>query len=196
MRNPFRAAREMGLGAFASMQLSLASGIVAAFAHGPLALVVMIAALSLYDLLTHADFALALSGYCVAMLATLSAVALSGDLRHLRAAAMMPFYWPLATLAALRALFDLLSGRIAGTRPRMGSRSAHCFPCPRKRLNAKTCVAPPLNEAIAAARTKPRHRFRFGSRPPRNALHSNLPRPNRRNRRRPSEDARAARARS
>jgi cellulose synthase/poly-beta-1,6-N-acetylglucosamine synthase-like glycosyltransferase len=37
MRNPIRTAREMGLTAFAAMQLILLGGIVASFAHGPLA---------------------------------------------------------------------------------------------------------------------------------------------------------------
>jgi cellulose synthase/poly-beta-1,6-N-acetylglucosamine synthase-like glycosyltransferase len=37
MRDPVRTAREMGLGAFASMQIVFATGLVAAFAHGPLA---------------------------------------------------------------------------------------------------------------------------------------------------------------
>lgn len=119
MRNPFRAAREMGLGAFAAMQLVLGGGLAAAFAHGPLALIVMIAALSPYQLLTTADFILALTGYCVAVFAALSATALSGDLSHARAAPTMPFYWPLASLAAYAAVFDLV------LRPHRWSKTTH-----------------------------------------------------------------------
>lgn len=108
MRNPFRTAKEMGLGAFASMQLVLAGGIAAAFAHGPLACVVLIAALSPYDLLGPVDFVLALFGYTVALFAALSACALTGNLNHARAAFTMPLYWPLASLAAFRAFFELI----------------------------------------------------------------------------------------
>lgn len=108
MRNPGRTAREMGLAGFASMQLMMGAGVIAAFVHGPLAFIVMIAALSPYDLLTTADFVLALCGYSVAMLAALTACALSNTLSHARAALTMPFYWPLASLAAYRALFELV----------------------------------------------------------------------------------------
>lgn len=106
MRNPFRAAREMGLGAFASMQLMLGGGIVASFAHGPLAFIVLTAALTDYNL-TPADFILALLGYCVAMFAAMTASALSGELSHVRAAPTMPLYWPLSTIAAVFAIGEL-----------------------------------------------------------------------------------------
>jgi len=118
MRNPLRTASEMGLGAFASMQLVLAGGVVATFAHGPLACVVLIAALSPYDLET-ADFALALVGYCVAAFAAASASALSGSLSHIRAALTMPLYWPLAALAAARAVFEFVF------RPHHWAKTAH-----------------------------------------------------------------------
>jgi cellulose synthase/poly-beta-1,6-N-acetylglucosamine synthase-like glycosyltransferase len=107
MRDPIRTAREMGLSAFGSMQLVFAGGLIAAFAHGPLAFIVLTAMLSPYDLLTTADFTLALSGYCVALFAALTASALSGNLSHARAALTMPLYWPLSTLAAFRAIWEL-----------------------------------------------------------------------------------------
>lgn len=119
MRNPFRTAREMGLGAFASMQLVLAGGIIATFAHGPLACIVLIAALSPYDLLGPADFTLALFGYSVAAFAAVTASALSGSLSHIRAALTMPFYWPLSSLAAARALFEF------AFRPHHWAKTAH-----------------------------------------------------------------------
>lgn len=107
MRNPIRVAREMGLAGFAAMQLSLAGGLAAAFVHLPLAVVVMVAALSYYDL-DPPDFALALFGYCVAVFAALTASVLSRTFSHARAALTMPFYWPLATIAAAKALFEFL----------------------------------------------------------------------------------------
>ncbi len=108
MRNPIECAREMGLPAFASMQLIFATGLLAAFAHGPLAFILLTAAVTPYDLLTPADFALATAGYCVAIFAALTACALSGSLSHARAAPTMPLYWPLASIAAYRALFELI----------------------------------------------------------------------------------------
>lgn len=125
MRNPFRTAKEMGLGAFLAMHLILSGGIAAAFAHGPLACIVAIAALSPVDLLKPADFSLALFGYCVAAFAALSASAQTGSLGHLRAALTMPFYWPLSSLAAARALLELLF------RPHHWSKTDHgCSPRP------------------------------------------------------------------
>ncbi len=108
MRDPIRTAREMGLGAFAMTQLMLTVGLIAAFLHGPIAFILLIAALSPYTLLTPADFILAVSGYCVAIFAALTACGLSNSLSHARAAPTMPFYWPLASIAAYRALFEII----------------------------------------------------------------------------------------
>jgi cellulose synthase/poly-beta-1,6-N-acetylglucosamine synthase-like glycosyltransferase len=134
MRDPVRAAREMGLHGFVSMQLMLGGGVIAAFSHGPLAFIVLIAALSPYNLLKVEDFILVVSGYSVAMLAALSACALSNNLSHARAALTMPLYWPLASLAAWRAFFDLLF------RPHHWSKTAHGLSsnrqAPRARMTA------------------------------------------------------------
>jgi cellulose synthase/poly-beta-1,6-N-acetylglucosamine synthase-like glycosyltransferase len=119
MRDPVRTAREMGLGAFASMQLVFATGLIAAFAHGPLAFIVLTALLSPYDLLKPADFALAVAGYSVAVFSSLTASALSGSLSHARAALTMPLYWPLASIAAYRAAFELVF------RPHYWSKTEH-----------------------------------------------------------------------
>jgi hypothetical protein len=119
MRDPVRTAREMGLAAFASMQLVFAGGIVAALAHGPLAFIVLTAFLTPYDLLSPADFALAVGGYCVAVFAALTATALSNNLSHARAALTMPLYWPLSSLAAYAALWELI------TRPHHWSKTMH-----------------------------------------------------------------------
>jgi len=132
MRDPIRTAREMGLGAFASMQLMLATGVIAAFAHGPLAFILLIAALSPYDLLGREDFILALCGYSVAIFAALTACALSNTLSHARAALTMPFYWPLSTIAACRALVELVF------RPHHWSKTAHGVSPRRSMPNRRT----------------------------------------------------------
>jgi len=118
MRNPWRTAREMGVLPFLSMQVALGGGLIAAFAHGPLAFIILVAALSPYDL-KPADFTLAVLGYTTALFAALTACALSGSLSHARAALTMCFYWPLSTIAAWRALFELI------VRPHHWAKTAH-----------------------------------------------------------------------
>jgi cellulose synthase/poly-beta-1,6-N-acetylglucosamine synthase-like glycosyltransferase len=139
MRNPFRTAREMGLGPFAMMHLMLSGGLAAAFLHGPIACVIAIAALSPYTLLTTADFVLAICGYCVAIFAALTASALSNSLSHARAALTMPAYWPLASIAAYRALIALL------IRPHHWAKTAHGL-SPRARVVERK---PPTQQAAA-----------------------------------------------
>lgn len=119
MRNPFRAAQEMGLKAFAAMQLTLACGLLAAFLHGPLAATLIYAAISPHDVLGPAGFGLAIFGYCTSVFAALTASALANDLSHARAALTMPLYWPLASLAAYRTLGELL------LRPHHWRKTAH-----------------------------------------------------------------------
>lgn len=128
MRDPIRTAREMGLLAFATVNLTFTTGLIAAFAHGPLAFILLTAVVTPYDLLTPADFALAIAGYCVAIFASLTASALSGSLSHARAALTMPLYWPLASIAAYRALFEIVF------RPHYWSKTTHGV-SPRLRFN-------------------------------------------------------------
>jgi cellulose synthase/poly-beta-1,6-N-acetylglucosamine synthase-like glycosyltransferase len=139
MRDPVRTMREMGLGAFASMQLMLGAGLIAALVHLPLAFIVLTAALTPYNLLKPEDFALALAGYCVAMLAALSACALSNSLSHARAALTMPLYWPLSSIAAYRALFEL------AFRPHHWSKTKHGV-SPRSRYSLRA----PANRHVSA----------------------------------------------
>jgi len=144
MRNPLRTAREMGLAAFVAMHVMLTGGLVAAFAHGPLAIALIIAAVSPHDLLTPADFALALFGYCVSIFAALTACALSNSLSHARAALTMPAYWPLSSLAAYRALFALIfrPHRWSKTEHGVSLRRRYSVPAPPKRhVSAPTLLA-------------------------------------------------------
>jgi len=141
MRNPFRVAHDMGLKNFAAVQLTLTCGLLAAFVHGPLALIVLYAALSPQDVLGPAGFILTLSGYCTAVFAALSASAISNDLSHARAAVTMPLYWPLASLAAYRALLELL------VRPHHWRKTAHGVSLRR----APPPAAPQRSEASAAS---------------------------------------------
>lgn len=143
MRNPFRTAREMGLASFAAMQLTFATGIVAAFVHGPLAFVLLTALLTPYDLLSPADLILAVLGYAVAVFASLTACGLSKTFSHARAAVTMPLYWPLATLAAYRAFFELIF------RPHYWSKTKHGVSA--RKPQAVTCATPPVRDDQARA---------------------------------------------
>ncbi len=138
MRNPWRTARELGLRGFFAMQLMLGGGVLAAFAHGPLAFIVLTAALSHYNLRPE-DFALTIAGYCTALFTALTACALSGSLAHARMAFTMPLYWPLSTIAALSALFEFLF------RPHHWAKTAHGV-SERKRY----AEPPPIRHKVAS----------------------------------------------
>lgn len=150
MRDPFGAMREMGAANFAAMQLTLLGGILAAFAHAPLAILVLTAMFTSYNL-TPVDFALAISGYGVGFFAALSAAALSGNTTHIRTALTMPFYWPLLTIPALQALVELIF------RPHAWAKTTHGV-SPRRKISA------PASAARAEAHTPHQPRARSGSR--------------------------------
>lgn len=107
MRNPFRSASELGLKGFFAMQLVLLGGVIAAFVHLPLALLLALSIFTPLTLLGPPDIALAIAGYATAVYAALAAAAISRDAGLARAALTMPFYWPLHTIAAARALISL-----------------------------------------------------------------------------------------
>lgn len=107
MRNPVRTMHEMGVWQFAATQLVLGGGILAAFAHLPLLGALALAAILPGFQISIADWVLVISGYATATLAALFAAFVQRDRRLAVAALSMPLYWPLASLAALPAVFDL-----------------------------------------------------------------------------------------
>jgi hypothetical protein len=119
MRAPFRTARQMGIMPFLSIQFVLLAGIVAAFAHGPLAIALVAALVSPEHLLSPADLGLAVAGYCTAIYGALAAAAAARDANLAAAALTMPLYWPLMTIAAGRALIELI------TRPHHWAKTEH-----------------------------------------------------------------------
>ncbi len=108
MRAPGRLVRELGLRNFLVLQLTLGGAIVSALAHGPLALGLLATMAWRPGLLAPIDLGLAACGYGAAFIAAAVAARRSGERAHLRGALTMAFYWPLATLAALRALASLI----------------------------------------------------------------------------------------
>ena len=109
MRNPIRTARDLGLGGFLWMQLVLGGGLVAACAHAPL-LVLLLASALLPGVVTvpAMDWMLVIFGYATASLGALFAAALERDRRLALSALTMPLYWPLASIAALMAVVEIL----------------------------------------------------------------------------------------
>lgn len=119
MRNPFRTLREMGVGPFFAMQLVLGGGLLAAAAHGPL--FVLLAAIPITGVAAPhvAALTLVIFGYATAALAALFAAVRLQDPRIGLAALTMPLYWPLSTIAAAWAVFQLV------VRPHHWSKTDH-----------------------------------------------------------------------
>jgi cellulose synthase/poly-beta-1,6-N-acetylglucosamine synthase-like glycosyltransferase len=118
-REPFSTSRQLGFGGVFALHMTLGAGIAGSFLHGPLTLLLLAAAITPFDLLAGPDLILVMFSYCVAAFAALTATAISGELGHLRAALTMPLYWPLSSIAALRAVFALIF------RPHYWSKTAH-----------------------------------------------------------------------
>lgn len=119
MRNPWRTQAELGLGGLLALHVVLGGAILAAFAHGFFAALLLYAAISPDTVLQPAAFALALAGYVVALYSGLVGAAAQHNLRLIGAALTMPLYWPLATFAAFRALTEFV------TRPHYWAKTAH-----------------------------------------------------------------------
>lgn len=107
MRDPVETVRELGLAGFLSMQLMLGGTLLSSFAHG-LCFVLIAMALVWPGLLIWSDWALALTGYAVAVYCAVATAAALRDWRIGGTAFTMPLYWPLSTLAALLALGGFL----------------------------------------------------------------------------------------
>ena len=84
MRDPLRTIREMGLGAFLSMQVVLGGGLLAAMAHLPLLGALAFAIVAPGFAISAADWTLVISGYATATLAALFAASVQRDRRLAR----------------------------------------------------------------------------------------------------------------
>lgn len=125
MRAPRTLISQLGPGGFLAMQAMLGAGLIAAFLHGPLAVALLVAALAPDWTLAAADWALAGLGYASAAASGLLAALITRDGRLAQAALSMPLYWPLASLAALWALVELVIA------PSYWAKTAH-GQCPRE----------------------------------------------------------------
>lgn len=106
MRHPGVLYRELGFARFVSLQLSLGGAVLAPIFHAPLMVLVLIAALSSEFSLGTFGVVLLGSGLTVGVLGDVLA---PGPWHWSRLAAILtrPLYWPLHTISAVRALWEL-----------------------------------------------------------------------------------------
>lgn len=106
MRDPMRRMRGMGVGAFIGLQMTFTLSLLASFLHGPLLIWTIWKCLDPDGYKTLAYLGLLSTGYLSAAL-----LALAGGRRpgRMRTVLTTPFYWPLQSLAAMRALWEMRS---------------------------------------------------------------------------------------
>jgi cellulose synthase/poly-beta-1,6-N-acetylglucosamine synthase-like glycosyltransferase len=107
MRHPITVLRQMGWWKFTALQLTLGSAILAPIVHGPFFLFVLLCILSPELSVGRTGWTLMIAGYCVTLIGDLGApgVPLHG---RIRAALTRPLYWPLHSLAAMLAVYELV----------------------------------------------------------------------------------------
>ncbi|MFN4225632.1 MAG: glycosyltransferase family 2 protein [Hyphomonas sp.] len=106
MRRPGRALRELGTGRFLAVQLTLGAAVLSALVHGPWALWLALALI--HPGVSIAPVFLALAGFSYAAAMGMAVLAPGKlTLRRMFLALTLPVYWPLQSLAMLRALYGL-----------------------------------------------------------------------------------------
>ncbi|MEL6322892.1 MAG: glycosyltransferase [Pseudomonadota bacterium] len=108
MRTPIASKRRLGWRGAASTLLLLGGAIASAFAHGPLALWCLICLLMPGMGLGPFSLAVLLLGYGSTALAAALAPRARG-VRRLKLLLTLPLYWPLLSIAAVRALYELIA---------------------------------------------------------------------------------------
>ena len=107
MRRPERAVRQIGLAGAVSLQLGLAGTLLAALAHLPVLIACLcLAFLAGWQSLGVPGFALLVAGLGVNAAAALLAPG-PRDRSRLMLTLTQPLYWPLQTLAAIRAVYSM-----------------------------------------------------------------------------------------
>ena len=106
MRRPGLLLEQLGLRRFLAVQLSLGGAVLAPLFHGPLLLLVLTAALSKSFSLGTLGLVLLGTGLMVGLLGDLLAPA-PWTWGRFKAVLTRPFYWPLHSISAARALYEL-----------------------------------------------------------------------------------------
>lgn len=104
MRKPFSAAQEMGGFEFAATQVTFGGALLASIMHAPL-FIWIFASVLLFRNFEAWHVALFSVGY-----GSVLAAALAAKARHARLSTLLtlPFYWPLQSIAMVRAMFEML----------------------------------------------------------------------------------------
>lgn len=106
MRHPGKAAREMGLGNFLALQLTLGVAILSALVHGPWAVWLLAVALIPGANIEPVFIWFVAFSYTAGVLMALAAPGKKG-LARILLALTLPAYWPLQSIAMARALYSL-----------------------------------------------------------------------------------------
>lgn len=106
LRQPRKVMRQMGLREFVASTVLLGGAIISAVIHGPLALMCLAGLLLPGIALPPAGLALLVAGYGVNVFAALCAPR-GASWHRLGCVLSAPLYWPLQSLAAARALYEL-----------------------------------------------------------------------------------------
>jgi cellulose synthase/poly-beta-1,6-N-acetylglucosamine synthase-like glycosyltransferase len=131
MRRPGKAARELGLRGFLAVQLTLGAAILSALVHGPWALWLVWAWLDPGLAIASAFLVFAALSYATGILMALLAPGRK-DASRLMLALSLPVYWPLQSLAMLRALYGLARC------PHFWAKTPHNAAAPAHRYEAET----------------------------------------------------------
>lgn len=118
MRHPFRAMRQMGATSFLASQVLLGGAILSAGLHGPMAILVLLALLVPGVSLPTVCIYLLVAGYVLNFIAAILAPGRK-DMRRLWLMVTAVFYWPLQSLGAIRALYELAKA------PHMWAKTPH-----------------------------------------------------------------------
>lgn len=123
MRHPRKAMREMGPGNFLALQLTLGAAILSAMVHGPWA-VWLAATLALPSIGPAPIFLWFIGASYAASIAMALAAPGERDLRRYVLAFTLPLYWPLQSIAMVRAVYSLVR------RPHFWAKTPHGGPPP------------------------------------------------------------------
>lgn len=120
LRRPRAAIRQMGLRGFLASQILLSGAILSACLHGPFALFCLLCLLLPGLALPPACLGVLIAGYAVHAMGAFFAPGKRGR-RRVWMIATAPLYWPLQSLAAFRALYEL------ATAPHIWSKTPHAL---------------------------------------------------------------------
>lgn len=150
MRDPLATIRDMGLARFLGVQVTLGGSLLASMLHAPIMIFLLASALAGAPVASWSAGLLG-AGYASVLLAAIA------TLRRPSWAALVtpPLYWPLLSLAMIRALWELK------LRPHHWAKTPHGFAL---QSTAPSAPAAPLSlHAAAEARARSRHAHRPAS---------------------------------